>query len=127
MDKPLNLPKTTDRVMFEHFHNQAYDIIEQIEKLKKELPAEILKKAVEDFECTISNSRKEIIDITNQHKEHLIKVHNDTFSSLKTSISDHTNSLDYSINNNLLYLGLFGFFCSIVGGLAVWFLQIFIR
>lgn len=89
-----------------------------IEDIKSTLPSEISKQALAEFKQDTINARTEMIDIPNNHRDMLNKMHSQTIDSIEAAINNNTNSLVNHINNSMLYLGLFGIFCGIMGRLC---------
>lgn len=126
----LNLPKTQNRILTENYLNEVDSLLDKIINLKENLPAEIVNKAITLLKQDIINTKSELIDISNGHKQELeklsIKTTQSIIKEIKGELQNNITIISSSINNNFIYLIIFGLFCGSIGGLIIYLAKIFI-
>lgn len=123
----LNVPKTADRIRFEHFFNDIQDITSRLENLKESLPNEISKQAINEFKNEAGSIRADLIELSRSHIQELEGSRNKIIDSLKSEINNNTISIANSVNNSFVKLIFLSFISSFFGGLLVWGLLGFIK
>jgi hypothetical protein len=127
MDDNIKLPRTSSKIMFEHYYEQASLTTQNIEKLGVELPEKIAKAVLKDIEQSLNESKAELIRFTNDYKDYMGKEHSSYKNNLLTAINNNANTISNAVNNNLWYLCLFGLFCGFTGGIVVCVVQIYLK
>ncbi len=117
------LPKTSNRITYELCLEETSNIVARVEKLEAELPTKIAQAVLNEIQQSLNKSRSEIMQFTNEHKEHIVKEHKNYHNSLLKAITNNTRVISESVNNNYLMLVFFGLACGIAGGLVIWGLQ----
>jgi uncharacterized protein YdiU (UPF0061 family) len=127
MDDNINLPKTSSKIMFEHYYEQASLTTQNIEKLGVELPEQIAKAVLKNIEQSLNESKAELIRFTNDYKDYMGKEHTSYKHNLLTAINNNANAISNAVNNHLLLLACFGLFCGVCGGLVAYCIQLFLK
>lgn len=95
-------------------------------ELKETLSNEISKQAIDTFKHDISSIKRELIEMSNNHRQELEKISNNVVNNIKNELNNNVITVSNIINNNLFYLALFGSFCGMMGGLIFWLAKNFI-
>lgn len=115
--KEFNLPKTSNRVLVDHFYKEYYDLLDKITNLKQELPKAILNEVNTSIKESMIASCKEIIDMSNNHKDMLNKSSTEVVEYIKDELNNNTLIVANKINDKFTYLFIFGIFCSFIGAI----------
>ena len=113
----LSLPKTSNRVLVDHFYNEYNELLEKITNLKQELPKAILNEVNTNIKESMIASRKEIIDMSNNHRDMLNKSSTEVIKYIKDELNNNTITVANKINDKFTYLFFFGILCSFIGAI----------